>query len=120
MQLFLFSLVLWISTINSWLLEERACGAAGAKAAAEELEPNQQIRSRVNVHIGKNKPKEKCGQMCFLLSWQLSQAVSSCLDAGRSTTSTLNRFSALQQSGALSSTSDSDRRVPQRYSFLSV
>ena len=37
-------------------------------------------------------------------------------DSGRSTTSTLNRFSALQQSGSLLSSTDSDRRVPQRYS----
>ncbi|XP_056246690.1 eukaryotic translation initiation factor 4 gamma 1a isoform X2 [Seriola aureovittata] len=37
-------------------------------------------------------------------------------DSGRPTTSTLNRFSALQQSGSLLSSSDSDRRVPQRSS----
>ncbi|KAM3604685.1 uncharacterized protein V6R79_014834 [Siganus canaliculatus] len=37
-------------------------------------------------------------------------------DSGRSTTSTLNRFSALQQSGSLLSSADSDRRVPQRSS----
>ncbi|XP_056598709.1 eukaryotic translation initiation factor 4 gamma 1a isoform X2 [Triplophysa dalaica] len=38
-------------------------------------------------------------------------------DAGRPATSTLNRFSALQQSGPASSSSlDSDRRVPQRNS----
>ncbi|KAM6990606.1 eukaryotic translation initiation factor 4 gamma 1a isoform 2-T2 [Tautogolabrus adspersus] len=37
-------------------------------------------------------------------------------DAGRPATSTLNRFSALQQSGSLLSSSDSDRRVPQRSS----
>ncbi|XP_070829542.1 eukaryotic translation initiation factor 4 gamma 1a isoform X2 [Chaetodon trifascialis] len=36
-------------------------------------------------------------------------------DSGRSTTSTLNRFSALQ-SGSLLSSTDSDRRVPQRSS----
>ncbi|KAF7648962.1 hypothetical protein LDENG_00149320 [Lucifuga dentata] len=36
-------------------------------------------------------------------------------DSGRPATSTLNRFSALQQSGPLAST-DSDRRVPQRSS----
>uniref|UniRef100_A0A673C9Y2 Eukaryotic translation initiation factor 4 gamma 1-like n=1 Tax=Sphaeramia orbicularis TaxID=375764 RepID=A0A673C9Y2_9TELE len=35
--------------------------------------------------------------------------------SGRPATSTLNRFSALQQSGSLLSSSDSDRRVPQRY-----
>uniref|UniRef100_A0A4W6DTL1 Eukaryotic translation initiation factor 4 gamma, 1a n=1 Tax=Lates calcarifer TaxID=8187 RepID=A0A4W6DTL1_LATCA len=34
-------------------------------------------------------------------------------DSGRPTTSTLNRFSALQQSGSLLSSADSDRRVPQ-------
>lgn len=38
------------------------------------------------------------------------------LDSNRSTTSTLNRFSALQQSGSLLSSVDSDRRVPHRYS----
>ncbi|XP_029971528.1 eukaryotic translation initiation factor 4 gamma 1a isoform X2 [Salarias fasciatus] len=37
-------------------------------------------------------------------------------DSGRPATSTLNRFSALQQSGSLLSPSDSDRRVPQRSS----
>ncbi|GLD51099.1 eukaryotic translation initiation factor 4 gamma 1-like isoform X4 [Lates japonicus] len=37
-------------------------------------------------------------------------------DSGRPTTSTLNRFSALQQSGSLLSSADSDRRVPQRSS----
>uniref|UniRef100_A0A3B4WYX0 Eukaryotic translation initiation factor 4 gamma, 1a n=1 Tax=Seriola lalandi dorsalis TaxID=1841481 RepID=A0A3B4WYX0_SERLL len=37
-------------------------------------------------------------------------------NSGRPTTSTLNRFSALQQSGSLLSSSDSDRRVPQRSS----
>ncbi|XP_028988105.1 eukaryotic translation initiation factor 4 gamma 1a isoform X3 [Betta splendens] len=37
-------------------------------------------------------------------------------DSGRPTTSTLNRFSALQQSGSLMSSADSDRRVPQRSS----
>ncbi|XP_053185317.1 eukaryotic translation initiation factor 4 gamma 1a isoform X2 [Scomber japonicus] len=37
-------------------------------------------------------------------------------DPGRPATSTLNRFSALQQSGSLLSSSDSDRRVPQRSS----
>uniref|UniRef100_A0A8C6LVX0 Eukaryotic translation initiation factor 4 gamma, 1a n=1 Tax=Nothobranchius furzeri TaxID=105023 RepID=A0A8C6LVX0_NOTFU len=35
-------------------------------------------------------------------------------DSGRSATSTLNRFSALQQSGSMSSSADTDRRVPQR------
>uniref|UniRef100_A0AAQ5X2W3 Eukaryotic translation initiation factor 4 gamma, 1a n=1 Tax=Amphiprion ocellaris TaxID=80972 RepID=A0AAQ5X2W3_AMPOC len=35
-------------------------------------------------------------------------------DSGRPATSTLNRFSALQQSGSLLSSTDSDRRVPQR------
>ncbi|XP_026170438.1 eukaryotic translation initiation factor 4 gamma 1a isoform X2 [Mastacembelus armatus] len=39
-------------------------------------------------------------------------------DSGRPATSTLNRFSALQQSGSLLS-SDSDRRVPQRSSSSS-
>ncbi|KAE8290913.1 Eukaryotic translation initiation factor 4 gamma 1 [Larimichthys crocea] len=37
-------------------------------------------------------------------------------ESGRPATSTLNRFSALQQSGSLLSTADSDRRVPQRSS----
>nr|XP_020451380.1 eukaryotic translation initiation factor 4 gamma 1-like isoform X3 [Monopterus albus] len=37
-------------------------------------------------------------------------------DSGRPVTSTLNRFSALQQSGSLLSSADSDRRVPQRSS----
>ncbi|XP_026229852.1 eukaryotic translation initiation factor 4 gamma 1a isoform X2 [Anabas testudineus] len=37
-------------------------------------------------------------------------------DSGRPATSTLNRFSALQQSGSLMSSTDSDRRVPQRSS----
>uniref|UniRef100_A0A1A7WC98 Eukaryotic translation initiation factor 4 gamma, 1 n=3 Tax=Iconisemion striatum TaxID=60296 RepID=A0A1A7WC98_9TELE len=37
-------------------------------------------------------------------------------DSGRSATSTLNRFSALQQSGSMSSSTDTDRRVPQRLS----
>ncbi|XP_067385039.1 eukaryotic translation initiation factor 4 gamma 1-like isoform X2 [Channa argus] len=37
-------------------------------------------------------------------------------DIGRPATSTLNRFSALQQSGSLLSSTDSDRRVPQRSS----
>lgn len=37
-------------------------------------------------------------------------------DSGRPATSTLNRFSALQQSGSLLSSSDSDRRAPQRSS----
>ncbi|KAF7222561.1 eukaryotic translation initiation factor 4 gamma 1a isoform X4 [Nothobranchius furzeri] len=37
-------------------------------------------------------------------------------DSGRSATSTLNRFSALQQSGSMSSSADTDRRVPQRLS----
>ncbi|XP_028282693.1 eukaryotic translation initiation factor 4 gamma 1a isoform X2 [Parambassis ranga] len=37
-------------------------------------------------------------------------------DSGRPATSTLNRFSALQQSGSLLSSNDSDRRVPQRSS----
>uniref|UniRef100_A0A3P8SDH7 Eukaryotic translation initiation factor 4 gamma, 1a n=1 Tax=Amphiprion percula TaxID=161767 RepID=A0A3P8SDH7_AMPPE len=37
-------------------------------------------------------------------------------DSGRPATSTLNRFSALQQSGSLLSSTDSDRRVPQRSS----
>uniref|UniRef100_H3CGR0 Eukaryotic translation initiation factor 4 gamma, 1a n=1 Tax=Tetraodon nigroviridis TaxID=99883 RepID=H3CGR0_TETNG len=37
-------------------------------------------------------------------------------DSNRSTTSTLNRFSALQQSGSLLSSADSDRRVPHRSS----
>ncbi|XP_037314517.2 eukaryotic translation initiation factor 4 gamma 1a isoform X3 [Pungitius pungitius] len=34
-------------------------------------------------------------------------------DSGRPATSTLNRFSALQQSGSLSATTDSDRKAPQ-------
>uniref|UniRef100_A0A3Q3MTM0 Eukaryotic translation initiation factor 4 gamma, 1a n=1 Tax=Labrus bergylta TaxID=56723 RepID=A0A3Q3MTM0_9LABR len=38
------------------------------------------------------------------------------LNSGRPATSTLNRFSALQQAGSVSSSSDSDRRVPQRSS----
>uniref|UniRef100_A0A087XTV0 Eukaryotic translation initiation factor 4 gamma, 1a n=1 Tax=Poecilia formosa TaxID=48698 RepID=A0A087XTV0_POEFO len=38
------------------------------------------------------------------------------VDSGRPATSTLNRFSALQQSGAMSSSTDTDRRVPQRSS----
>lgn len=38
------------------------------------------------------------------------------LDSNRSATSTLNRFSALQQSGSLLSSADSERRVPHRYS----
>ncbi|XP_074544288.1 eukaryotic translation initiation factor 4 gamma 1a isoform X2 [Halichoeres trimaculatus] len=37
-------------------------------------------------------------------------------ESGRPATSTLNRFSALQQSGSLVSSSESDRRVPQRLS----
>ncbi|XP_056148646.1 eukaryotic translation initiation factor 4 gamma 1a [Lampris incognitus] len=37
-------------------------------------------------------------------------------DSGRPATSTLNRFSALQQSGSLFPSTDSDRRVPQRSS----
>uniref|UniRef100_A0A3Q3AGL6 Eukaryotic translation initiation factor 4 gamma, 1a n=1 Tax=Kryptolebias marmoratus TaxID=37003 RepID=A0A3Q3AGL6_KRYMA len=37
-------------------------------------------------------------------------------DSGRPATSTLNRFSALQQSGSMS-TADTDRRVPQRSSY---
>ncbi|KAK5613699.1 hypothetical protein CRENBAI_017375 [Crenichthys baileyi] len=37
-------------------------------------------------------------------------------DSGRPATSTLNRFSALQQSGTMSSSADTDRRVPQRSS----
>lgn len=37
-------------------------------------------------------------------------------DSGRPATSTLNRFSALQQSGSLLSSADSDRRAPQRSS----
>ncbi|XP_059200082.1 eukaryotic translation initiation factor 4 gamma 1a isoform X2 [Centropristis striata] len=37
-------------------------------------------------------------------------------DTGRPATSTLNRFSALQQSGSLLSSADSDRRAPQRSS----
>ncbi|XP_068196550.1 eukaryotic translation initiation factor 4 gamma 1-like isoform X3 [Antennarius striatus] len=37
-------------------------------------------------------------------------------DSGRLATSTLNRFSALQQSGSSLASSDSDRRVPQRSS----
>ncbi|KAM8849846.1 eukaryotic translation initiation factor 4 gamma 1a isoform 3-T10 [Spinachia spinachia] len=37
-------------------------------------------------------------------------------DSGRPATSTLNRFSALQQSGSLSATTDSDRKAPQRSS----
>ncbi|XP_068605356.1 eukaryotic translation initiation factor 4 gamma 1a [Brachionichthys hirsutus] len=37
-------------------------------------------------------------------------------DAGRPTTSTLNRFSALQQSGSSLSSTDSDRRIPLRSS----
>uniref|UniRef100_A0A3B5M5J0 Eukaryotic translation initiation factor 4 gamma, 1a n=1 Tax=Xiphophorus couchianus TaxID=32473 RepID=A0A3B5M5J0_9TELE len=37
-------------------------------------------------------------------------------NSGRPATSTLNRFSALQQSGAMSSSTDTDRRVPQRSS----
>ncbi|XP_033492671.2 eukaryotic translation initiation factor 4 gamma 1a isoform X3 [Epinephelus lanceolatus] len=37
-------------------------------------------------------------------------------DSGRPATSTLNRFSALQQSGSLLSAPDSDRRAPQRSS----
>lgn len=37
-------------------------------------------------------------------------------DSGRPATSTLNRFSALQQSGSLLTSGDSDRRVPQRSS----
>lgn len=64
-------------------------------------------------------PKDKCGQMFLLLLGNFLN-FSSCLDSGRSTTSTLNRFSALQQSGSLSSSAESDRRVPQRYSFPSV
>lgn len=43
------SLVLWTSAINCWLQEEKACGAAGAKAAVEELELNQQVESRILV-----------------------------------------------------------------------
>lgn len=39
------------------------------------------------------------------------------LDSGRPATSTLNRFSALQQSSSLSST-ESDRRAPQRYTEI--
>ncbi|KAK2895274.1 eukaryotic translation initiation factor 4 gamma 1-like isoform X2 [Channa argus] len=38
-------------------------------------------------------------------------------DIGRPAISTLNRFSALQQSGSLLSSTDSDRRVPQRSSY---
>nr|XP_040026889.1 eukaryotic translation initiation factor 4 gamma 1a isoform X4 [Gasterosteus aculeatus aculeatus] len=37
-------------------------------------------------------------------------------ESGRPATSTLNRFSALQQSGSLSATTDSDRKAPQRSS----
>lgn len=37
-------------------------------------------------------------------------------DSGRPATSTLNRFSALQQSGSLLSSADSERRAPQRSS----
>ncbi|XP_029308570.1 eukaryotic translation initiation factor 4 gamma 1a isoform X2 [Cottoperca gobio] len=37
-------------------------------------------------------------------------------DTGRPATSTVNRFSALQQSGSLQSSTDSDRRAPQRSS----
>lgn len=50
--MFLFSLVLWTSAINCWLQEAKACGAAGAKAAVEELELNQQVESRVK-HFNK-------------------------------------------------------------------
>lgn len=50
--MFLLSLVLWTSAINCWLQEEKACGAAGAKAAVEELELNQQVESRVK-HLHK-------------------------------------------------------------------
>lgn len=45
----------------------------------------------------------------------LNLFISIFLDSGRPGTSTLNRFSALQ-SGSLMSATDSDRRVPQRYS----
>ncbi|XP_068593625.1 eukaryotic translation initiation factor 4 gamma 1a isoform X2 [Cebidichthys violaceus] len=37
-------------------------------------------------------------------------------DTGRPATSTLNRFSALQQSGSVAASTDSDRRAPQRSS----
>lgn len=48
-ELFMFpySPVLWTSTINCWLQGAKACGAAGAKAAVEEQELNQQVETRV-------------------------------------------------------------------------
>lgn len=52
---FPFSLVLWTSTINCWLQGEKACGVAGAKAAVEEAELNQQVESRVKYLLQKDK-----------------------------------------------------------------
>lgn len=113
-SVFLFSLVRWTLTISCWLQGGKAFGVAGAKAAAEEAALNQRVESRVK----KKKKKERlhkvrsCGWRVNITTRLFSF---SCKDTGRSTTSTLNRFSALQQSGSLLSSSDSDRRVPQRY-----
>ena len=61
-------------------------------------------------------PKRKSVVEVIFGVWGVNLFFSSSLDPGRPATSTLNRFSALQQSGSLLSSSDSDRRVPQRYS----
>lgn len=39
----------WTSTTSCWLPEERARGAAGARAAVEEQELNLPVESRVNL-----------------------------------------------------------------------
>lgn len=62
------SLVLWISTINCWLQEAKACGVAGAKAAVEELELSQQVESRVKK---KKIPQKDCGLGSFSGLWDL-------------------------------------------------
>lgn len=41
------SLVPWTLTISCWLLEVKACGVAGEKAAVEGVELNQQVESKV-------------------------------------------------------------------------
>lgn len=43
--------VLWTSIMYYWLQGENACGRAGAKAALEEVELNQQVESRVKNKI---------------------------------------------------------------------
>lgn len=119
-----------ISTTSCLPQEERARGVAGAKEAVEA--PGQSLL----VTKVKNRPvlfnflhrevqlfiylvlgqQHWCQVLLLMLTANLMLSFLYDADPGRPATSTLNRFSALQQSGhsVSSSSLESDRRVPQR------